>query len=57
MTDDPSTETAQEKLARLVAQKKAAAGQSAGKGVPGQRQAQRAAAAASASKSRPAPRK
>lgn len=52
-----SPQTAAEKLARLVAQRKANLGNRPSKGVPGQRQSERAAGALAASKSRPAPRK
>lgn len=55
--EDPCDISASEKLAQLVAARKAAAASGAPKGVPGQRRSERAAAAFSASKSKPALRK
>jgi len=58
MSNDPDDQkTATEKLAGLVASRKAALAQKRAKGVPGPRQAERAAGALSASKSKPALRK
>ena len=60
MTSDdtaPSRKTPAEKLAQIVAQRKATAAERGGGGVPGQRASERAAAARSASKSKPALRK
>ena len=57
MTDRDTEKTASEKLAELVARRKAAAGAAPANGLPGQRRSERAAAAASASKSKPAMRK
>ena len=53
--DESAPKTPAEKLAELVAKRKAAAGQA--KGIPGQKQSERFAAARSASKSTPAMRK
>ena len=55
-TDDTSGKSPTEKLAELVARRKAAGGHGPG-GVPGKRRSEQAAAALSASKSKPAPRK
>jgi hypothetical protein len=58
MTDAPIPKTPTQALAELVARRKAAAGEAAGKhAYPGTRQSERAAAARSASKSKPALRK
>ncbi len=59
MTDNPNDQAPKnpsEKLAELVARRKAEAGRGGG-GVPGKRQAERGAAAFSASRSKPASRK
>ena len=53
--DDQSALTPSQKLAALVAQRKAAAG--GGRNIPGKRSAERGAAHRSASKSKPAQRK
>jgi hypothetical protein len=56
--DDPTPEkTPREKLAELVAQRKAAGGHAAGKHLTAHKGFERAAAASSASKSKPAARK
>ena len=55
-SDDSSSKSPREKLAELVAQRKAAAGQGQG-GIPGKRQSERGAAAFSASRSKPAMKK
>ena len=52
--DDSSAKTPSQKLAELVAARKAAAGQGPANGVPGKRRSERGAAALSASKSKPA---
>ncbi len=54
---DENEKTPAEKLAELVARRKAAAGAGPSQGLLGQRRSERAAAARSASKSKPAMRK
>ena len=56
-TDDSAPKSASQKLAELVAQRKASGARSNIKINTGQQGAERAAAARSASKSKPAPRK
>ena len=57
MNGDETEKTATEKLADLVARRKAAASGGPSNGVPGARRSERMAAALSASKSKPALRK
>ena len=56
-TDARAPKSASQKLAELVARRKAAGGRSGQDGVPGPQRSERAAAARSASKSKPALRK
>ncbi len=55
--DSTPAKTAKEKLAELVAQRKAAGGHASGKHLPAQKGFERGAAASSFSKSKPAARK
>ena len=55
--DDAASRSPSEKLAELVARRKAETANRQGSGPPGRRSTERSAAAASASKSKPAPRK
>lgn len=56
-TDDAPEKTASQKLADLMARRKADAGRAPGGGVPGQRQSERAAAARATAQSKPSGRK